>query len=210
VIAICPASKVAKLLGRPRDISREHAIEKAAVELIQEVGYERCTIEAIAIRARASKATIYRRWRNKQELFVSALDQHSLHAPHHVDNGNLRDDLVEHIAEKVKVLESPDGALIAELISAAKSDGELGKLIPKSIREQQDTSVIQILERGRKRGEISSEANVELLLEIIPAIFTYRIFTTRQEVDRPFIEKLVDGVIIPALQNQPRKRRESE
>lgn len=203
---MCPASKVSKLLGRPRDVSREHAIEKAAVELIQEVGYERCTIEAIALRAKASKATIYRRWKNKQELLVSALNQHSIHAPHPVDSGNLRDDLVEHIAEKVKVLKSPDGVLISELLSAAKSDGELGKLIPNSIREQQDTTVVQILEKGRRRGEISEEANVELLLEIIPAIFTYRIFTTRQNVSRKFIEQLVDEVIIPALQKHSIKK----
>jgi AcrR family transcriptional regulator len=197
---MCPAAKVSKLLGRPRDVAREHAIEKAAAELVQEVGYERCTIEAIAMRAKASKATIYRRWRNKQELLVSALHQHSLNAPHNVDNGNLRDDLVEHICEKVKVLKSPDGALISQLLSAAKVDGELGRLIPQTIREQQDTTVMQILDRGIQRGEISKSANIELLLEIIPAIFTYRIFTTRQSVNRTFIEQLVDEVIIPALQ----------
>lgn len=203
---MCPASKVSKLLGRPRDVSREHAIEKAAVELVQEVGYERCTIEAIALRAKASKATIYRRWKNKQELLVSALNQHALNAPYLVDSGNLRDDLVDHIAEKVKVLKSPDGALISELLSAAKSDGELGRLIPNSIREQQDITVVQIFEKAIKRGEISSEANIELLLEIIPAIFTYRIFTTRQNVSRKFIEQLVDEVIIPSLQKHPIKK----
>ena len=203
---MCPASKVSKLIGRPRDVTREQAIEKAAVELVQEVGYERCTIEAIALRAKASKATIYRRWKNKQELLVGALHQHSLHAPHNVDNGNLRDDLVEHISEKVRILKSPDGALISQLLSAAKVDGELGRLIPQTIREQQDITVVQILERGVKRGEISKSANIELLLEVIPAIFTYRIFTTRQNVNRKFIEQLVDDVIIPALQKQSIKK----
>ena len=203
---MCPASKVSKLIGRPRDVTREQAIEKAAVELVQEVGYERCTIEAIALRAKASKATIYRRWKNKQELLVGALHQHSLHAPQNVDNGNLRDDLVEHISEKVRILKSPDGALISQLLSAAKVDGELGRLIPQPIREQQDITVVQILERGVKRGEISKSANIELLLEVIPAIFTYRIFTTRQNVNRKFIEQLVDDVIIPALQKQSIKK----
>jgi hypothetical protein len=49
---------------------------------------------------------------------------------------------------------------------------------------------------------------VELLLEIIPAVFTYRIFTTRQNVSQRFIERLVDDVIIPVLQkNNPTKEK---
>ena len=197
---MAPASNISRLLGRPRDLSREHAIETAAIELVQEVGYERCTMGAIAERARASKATIYRLWRNKQELLVSALQQHSLNAPIDVDNGNLREDLIELITEKVKVLKSPDGALISELLSAAQVDAELGRLLPNSIREQQDLSIVQVLNRGIERGEISPAANIELLLEIIPAIFAYRIFTTRQNVNQKFIEQLVDQIILPALQ----------
>jgi AcrR family transcriptional regulator len=197
---MAPASNVSRLLGRPRDLSREHAIETAAIELVQEVGYERCTMGAIAERARASKATIYRRWRNKQELLVSALQQHSLNSPIDVDNGNLREDLIELITEKVKVLKSPDGALISELLSAAQVDAELGRLLPNTIREQQDLSIVQVLNRGIERGEISPAADIELLLEIIPAIFAYRIFTTRQNVNHKFIEQLVDQIILPALQ----------
>jgi AcrR family transcriptional regulator len=194
------ASNASRLLGRPRDLSREQAIETAAIELVQEVGYERCTIGAIAERARASKATIYRRWRNKQELLVSALQQHSLNAPIDVDNGNLREDLIEFITEKVKVLKSPDGALISELLSAAQVDAELGRLLPNTIREQQDLSIVQVLNRGIERGEISPAADIELLLEIMPAIFAYRIFTTRQNVNQKFIEQLVDQIILPVLQ----------
>ncbi len=199
---MCPRSSVTKLLGRPRDHSREQAIEQAAMELVREVGYERCTMEAIALRAKASKATIYRRWRNKQELLVSALQQHSINSIREIDNGNLRDDLIDLISEKVRVLRSPDGALISELLSAAKVDSELGKLIPNTIREQQDTSIVLVLDKAQSRGEISPQANIELLLEIIPAIFAYRIFTTRQTVNKRFIEQLVDDVIIPSIQKQ--------
>ncbi len=42
--------------------AREDAILLAAMSLLGEVGYDRMTIDAVAERARASKATIYRRW----------------------------------------------------------------------------------------------------------------------------------------------------
>ena len=199
---MCPAAKVSTLLGRPRDDKRDEAIQSAALELMQEIGYERCTIEAIAAKAHASKATIYRRWKNKQELLVSAVTRHTFCTPPEVDQGNLRDDLIEMISEKIKNLKGPDGAVVSVLFTAAKNDPELGKLIPISIRESQDDTVMHIIERGIKRGEVSKGANIDLLLEILPGIFSYRIFMTHQPVNRKFIEQLVDGILLPSLQNQ--------
>jgi len=199
---MCPTSKVTSLLGRPRDEKRDEAIQSAAIELMQEVGYERCTIEAIAAKAHASKATIYRRWKNKQELLLSAVTRHTFCTTPEINQGNLREDLIEMISERIKNLKGPDGAVVSVLLTAAKNDPELGKLIPSSIRENQDDSVMHIIERGIKRGEISKDANVELLLEILPGIFTYRIFMTHQSVNRKFIEQLVDGILIPSLQSK--------
>jgi len=199
---MCPASKVTSLLGRPRDDKRDEAIQSAAIALMQEVGYERCTIEAIASKAHASKATIYRRWKNKQELLLSAVTRHTFCTTPEINQGNLREDLIEMISERIKNLKGPDGAVVSVLLTAAKNDPELGKLIPSSIRENQDDSVMHIIERGIKRGEISKDANVELLLEILPGIFTYRIFMTHQSVNRKFIEQLVDGILIPSLQSK--------
>lgn len=197
---MCPASKVSALLGRPRDDKRDLAIQQAAIEVMQEVGYERCTIEAIATKAHASKATIYRRWKNKQELIVSAVNRHTFCSAPAIDQGSLREDLVEMITDRIKNLKGPDGAIVSILLTAAKNDSELGKLIPASIRESQDETMMHIIDRGIKRGEISKNANVDLLLEILPGIFTYRIFMTHQPVNRKFIEQLVDGILIPSLQ----------
>lgn len=202
---MCPVSKVSNLLGRPRDEGRDDAIQKAALELMQEVGYDRCTISAIAERARASKATIYRRWKNKQELLASAVSRHSFSPAPEFDHGDLREDLIEYISDRIKSLRGPDGALVSALLTAAKSDPDLGKLIPSTIRDNQNDSIMHILDRGLKRGEISKSANIELLLEILPGIFSYRIFMTHQPVNRKFIEQLVDAVLMPSLKNKLNK-----
>jgi AcrR family transcriptional regulator len=60
-------------LGRPRDPSRDAAILAAALDLLGEVGYERVTVRAIAERAGAGLATIYRRWPTKDALIVDAV-----------------------------------------------------------------------------------------------------------------------------------------
>ena len=53
--------------------NRDDALRDAAIELLAEIGYDRLTMDAVAARARASKATIYRRWQNKAELVVDAV-----------------------------------------------------------------------------------------------------------------------------------------
>ncbi len=58
----------------PLDTSRDVAIRDAALDLLTEIGYDRLTMDAVAARAHASKATIYRRWQGKAALVVDALN----------------------------------------------------------------------------------------------------------------------------------------
>ena len=60
--------------GRPASRrAREQAILDAAIDLVAEVGYDAMSIEAVAVRAKSSKATIYRRWPGKAELVAEAM-----------------------------------------------------------------------------------------------------------------------------------------
>ena len=59
---------------RPRiEGDREREILEAALEVLADVGYDRLTMDAVATRARASKATLYRRWNTKVGLVIDAL-----------------------------------------------------------------------------------------------------------------------------------------
>jgi AcrR family transcriptional regulator len=81
---------------RPRvEGEREDEILDATVELVMELGYDRLTMDAVAKRARASKATLYRRWESKASLVVEALirAKESPHVGDH-DTGTLRGDLL--------------------------------------------------------------------------------------------------------------------
>ena len=126
---MCPAAKVATLLGRPRDHGRDEAIHDAALSILSEVGYDRTTVEAIAQRAQVGKATIYRRFKNKAEILMSAMSAHTACALPQINTGNLRDDLIKMIHEHVKILKGPDGELKMSLLSIAHRDPELGKLL---------------------------------------------------------------------------------
>src|ERR1700744_4448260 len=59
--------------GRPRSEQAEQAIIEATLDLFAEQGFEGVCVEAVAARAGVGKATIYRRWPNKEELLLAAL-----------------------------------------------------------------------------------------------------------------------------------------
>ncbi len=82
-------------LSRPRvEGDREQEILDATLEVLGDVGYDRLTMDAVATRAKASKATLYRRWNGKVSLVIDALLSVKS-TPEQPDTGNLRDDLIQ-------------------------------------------------------------------------------------------------------------------
>jgi len=190
---------ITTLIGRPRDASRDIAIENAAIELLREVGYEHVTVESVAHRAQVSKATIYRRWKNKAELLTDSVRHYAFCKSPGIDTGSLRGDLIEVISEKIKTMKSADGQLIAGLLTAAKGDTDLAQILTQTLNEYASVAHSAIFERAILRGEMSKSAKREIVLELVPAVISFRIFMSHQNVNRKFIEHFVDDVLIPIL-----------
>lgn len=187
------------LVGRPRDTSRNVAIEKAAIELLREVGYEQITIESVALRAHVSKATIYRRWKNKAELITDSVHHYAFCKAPKIDTGSLRGDLIEIITEKVKTMKSADGQLIAGLMCMARNDADLGEVLTQTLAGYATTAHAAIFDRAIARGEIPKDAKREMILHLVPAVIGFRVFMSHQSITRKFIENFVDDVLIPVL-----------
>src|SRR5689334_23978067 len=81
---------------RPRiEGGREEEILEATVVVLAELGYDRLTMDAVATAAKASKATLYRRWSTKADLVVDAISRaKGCPMPEDVDTGSLRGDLI--------------------------------------------------------------------------------------------------------------------
>src|SRR5882724_8418272 len=65
--------------GRPRSEKARKAVIRNTLKLLERLGFNELTIEAVAARPGVGKATVYRWWANKAELvidaFVSAVDE---------------------------------------------------------------------------------------------------------------------------------------
>ena len=97
--APAPTSK----LGRKRDHTRDPEILEAAIDVLAETGFDGMTIDMVAARAKAGKATIYRRWTSKADLVLDAvacMKAGELDAEHLPDTGTLRGDLISQACAK--------------------------------------------------------------------------------------------------------------
>ena len=188
-------------LGRRRDPAKDQKILDAAVEVLAETGFDGMTIDMVASRAGAGKATVYRRWASKNELVLDAvacMKMSDLDTLQIADTGTLRGDLVAmirppsiHDAErKLKVM-----AGLASMLSSAP---ELADAANDAIVEPRARINRVLLNRAIERGEIAADVDIELISLISPSMVAYRTLIMRKPVDREFLITLIDGVILPA------------
>lgn len=188
--------------GRPKDDAREKAILDAAVEVLAEVGYDRTTIDEVASRAHASKATIYRRWPGKAELVIEALSCRVAPESAIPDTGNLRSDLIEEMSSMCAKMRGIDGALLCGMIGAVRSDQALAKALNDQLFVDKQYVLASIFDRAVARGEASSKSSSELLLEVAPAVALMHQLRGKP-LDDAFVTHLVDDVLIPLVYSSP-------
>lgn len=193
-------------LGRKRDHTRDADILDAALEVLAETGYDGMTIDMVAARAKAGKATVYRRWASKGELVVDAIacmKRNDIDFEHLPDTGSLRGDLVAMI--KPHAIEDGERKLqiMAGLTSMLARDPDLVDAVSAAIVEPRASVNRLFMRRAIERGEIPAATDVETLAMLVPSMTAYRVLILQQPVDRAYLLSLIDGVLLPAVGIRP-------
>jgi AcrR family transcriptional regulator len=131
---------------RPRvEGDREQEILDAALEVLGEVGYDRLTMDAVAHRAKASKATLYRRWNSKATLVVEALASQKT-TPPVPDTGDLRTDLLTAFCGMGGLTDHDTTVTLGAVITAVSTDPEFASVVLHRVfifGEQPDAALIE-------------------------------------------------------------------
>ena len=188
-------------LGRKRDHTRDPEILDAALEVLAETGYDGMTIDMVAARAKAGKATLYRRWASKSELVLDAVacmksTDVDLASP--PDTGTLRGDLVALV--KTPTIRESERKLkvMAGIVSMIARDPELAAAAQEALVEPRAAANRIIFQRAIDRGEIPADVDIDRLCLIGPAMVAYRTLMLRKPVDREFMIGNIDRIILPA------------
>ncbi|MGY4645345.1 TetR/AcrR family transcriptional regulator [Cellulomonas sp. URHB0016] len=193
------AAQPARRPGRRRDDSKDDAILEAARELLAERGFEGMTMDAVAERAGAGKATVYRRWPSKVQLTVDAVicgRGVATTIDDVADTGSLRGDLLGITFGRRR---ESDSALMSGLMSVVKEDPQLAAVFHEQFVRAKVGLVRAVLERARLRGELRPDVDLDMVAGVAPAMVMYRKVVAGQPVDDAFVTRMIDSVILPLV-----------
>jgi AcrR family transcriptional regulator len=184
--------------NRPRvEGEREREIIDATLAILAEVGYDRLTMDAVASRAKASKATLYRRWSSKANLVIDALSH--MKGPHELpDTGSLRGDLRAAFCGMGGLNDPEMIAVFSSVLTAIARDPEFAEHFRTHFIEEKVEGSRSIWQRARERGELRPDADLDLLSPALAGIVLHRVFVLGQLPDEDLITRVIDQIILPA------------
>jgi AcrR family transcriptional regulator len=196
-MAPSPPAEQTSRRGRPRSEKSRRAILGAASELLTERGLDAISMDAVAERAGASKATIYRWWSSKEVLALDALYAEWDTAPAGSrDTGSLGGDLVALIRPWVRLLaRRPFGRVIAMFVTKAQSDPEFAETYRARFVEPRRQRARDIFIRAIERQEISADTDIELALDLLYGPFYHRLLHGHAPLSQRFADNMVDYVV---------------
>lgn len=192
--------------GRKRDPSLDTKILDAALDVLADVGAAGLTMDLVAARAGAGKATIYRRWTSKAELIIDAVAQmkHSqVDIERLPDTGTLRGDLLGLFKPQSNEERERRLKIMTALASLLSQDQALAEAANGAVVEPWAAAHRALMERAIARGEVSASADIAVLSQVIPSMAAYRSLVQRKSFDLAFLVSMVDGVILPAIGIKP-------
>ncbi|MFJ2609224.1 TetR/AcrR family transcriptional regulator [Streptomyces sp. NPDC091279] len=181
--------------GRPRDERIDTAVRDAVLEILNEVGYGRLTLEAVAARAGTTKPTLRRRWRSRQHLVVSALVQTMGSSPT-PDTGCTHCDLIAGIRTLSHAFSTTVGRrALPALIADLADDPELESEFLNELFHPRRAATAAALRRGIRRGDIRADADIDLLLDMLASTAYYRVLFGHLPLTSTLAEDIVEVVL---------------
>jgi AcrR family transcriptional regulator len=165
--------------GRARDAARDRALQEAALTVLEESGYGGLTTAAVAKRAGVSTATLYRRWRSKEDLVVGTTIAWAQDLAPDQDTGTLEGDLRALLRDKAETCDGPGGRLLWALVGEAAHNTVLAGALTTAFILPAQARINALVRRAVGRGEIPPIEDPRLVGDLVIGPMLSRAFLTR-------------------------------
>jgi AcrR family transcriptional regulator len=177
---------------------REIELLDVTLQLLQEHGYERLTIDAVAAMARASKATVYRRWPSKAELVLAAFIEGCRQVAVAPGTGTLRGDLLRLGAVICEQARQQAGTIRAVMVEVSRHPA-LHDAMQNQFLDQRKALIQEVLRDAADRGEIDHAVISDELWDLLPGYLIFRSIMPNRPPTEHTVRAIVDEVLIPSL-----------
>jgi AcrR family transcriptional regulator len=192
--------------GRKRDHSRDTVILEATLVILAETDYERMTIDAVAARAGAARATVYRRWPTKVDLVLDALKQlgpSAIDLQRLPDTGSLRGDCIAAMQPDTAEESERRVRVVSGLQSIAGRDERIAAVLTDGGIEPWVQANRILIQRAVDRGEYGP-VDVDALAQVLPLMCTCRVAVQQLPITPEYSIALIDGVLLAAMRGNQR------
>lgn len=187
--------------GRKRDHTRDAVILEATLDVLAETGYEGMTIDMVAVRAAAARATVYRRWPTKADLVLDAIKRlgpSAVDLQRLPDTGSLRGDCIAVMQPDTSEESERRVRVIAGLQSIAGRDERIAVVLTDGGMQPWIEANRLLIQRAVDRGEYGP-VDVDTLAQVLPLMCTCRVAVQQLPITPEYSIALIDGVLLPAM-----------
>jgi AcrR family transcriptional regulator len=186
--------------GRPRDEVARTRILDAALKLLEERSFPDITADALAERAGASKATIYRWWPNKAAVLIEAFREVVAQELPFPRTGDLGDDIRQQLRNFVELLTGRRGRIFKGFFAAAQNDPEVSAAFETVWRNPRRAIAKSCLEVHRGR-QLRDDADLDVVMDTMYGPLYYRLIFGHGELSENYADKVSEVVLQGILRN---------
>jgi AcrR family transcriptional regulator len=195
----------ARRLGRPMDANIEQTVLRATVELLEERGFDRFTVQDIADRAGTGLGAIYRRWPGKLDVVVAAIRTLVDDEPA-ISTGDVEHDLAQALEERVRRFRGCLGAILPGLLTSMRDHPDLAALV-------HERAIGPALDQVRTSlaPAFPDPVELQLRIELASGLLLHRLLVThnlpsRREIRERLVPLILGRGALAADRRPPRQR----
>jgi AcrR family transcriptional regulator len=175
--------------GRPRDPQVDAAIVDAVLAVLADVPYSKMRMDDVAQRAGVAKTTLYRRYPSKVALVRATLEQYLTRFTF-LDSPDVEAVLSDITRQQVdEFATGAPGAALSNVCAEANHNPELAAVVRQAFRAKR-TELARVLRRGIADGQLRADLDIELMVDLLLAVFPYRLLVSGEPVPRDLAARL--------------------
>ncbi|MBW4084497.1 TetR/AcrR family transcriptional regulator [Paenibacillus sp. S150] len=188
--------------GRPRSAEVHSRILDTTLELLAEAGFEKLSIEMIARRSGVGKSSIYRRWSNKDELVVDALERLKpvMPAP---GEGSIREVIFNLASSFAHNMDNPLGRqMLSLLISTLSGNTQISDSYWQKHSLPKTRELGTLLEQYRQRDSLKAGVNLETVSEMVLSFVMFQLLLKPSPTNLDADLRTAIDIILKGIQQQ--------
>jgi AcrR family transcriptional regulator len=163
--------------------------------LLEEIGFDKLSIEGVAARAGVGKATIYRWWPSKGALAMEAFLGAVAPTIAFPATASARNDMTTQIHKVAKAYRGKTGRIVREMIGLGQFDPETMRLFVEGYLEPRRSVAKAVLQRGVDQGEFRAAIDLDVIVDALYGPIFHRLLTAHATIGDRFIDTHVKLVL---------------